>query len=233
MRPPRLVAISNEALAKGILRKPAISAIASRVAWSASNSRCSPLSGICATGTGTRQGSRGFVFVIASASLIAMFAPLRRQREPPCQSQYRWLIPLGEIRNSLFDISGQSPRIFHTFAVEDVSAQGLRERFLPCREGLIVGRGAAVEGFSESSHPFGHSEIANSHFPQIRIHIIAETIKECLRGTVRRGARDAQAPQDHPQMQHQKIKTPIYRIRNAQIAVERRLSRLRHDHAID
>ncbi len=65
-RPPLWGVTSSEALADRTSRKPATSAIDARAAGSASMSRCNPVSGICATTTGTLQGSAVIITSIVS-----------------------------------------------------------------------------------------------------------------------------------------------------------------------
>ena len=79
-RPPLRGDRSNDACADEISRTPAASAIAARVASSASISRCRPLSGICATGTKTRQGPRLCAAACTAISACRVALHLTRPR---------------------------------------------------------------------------------------------------------------------------------------------------------
>ena len=138
----------------------------------------------------------------------------------------------GQRSDSRLGIDGQPPRVFDALAVQDILAQRLRQRLLARRQREIVGRRPAVEGLPEGLHSLRDGEIADPHFAQIGVHIVAEAIEQRL-GKAGAALDRLQPPQYHPQMQHQQIKTAVNRVRHAQVPIKQRFSRLRHDHAID
>jgi hypothetical protein len=110
--------------------------------------------------------------------------------------------------------------------------QRLRQRLLAGFERQIIGRGAAIKRFAKSLHALRHGEIADPHFAQIGVHIVAKPVEQRL---AKRGAAcdRRQPPHQQPQMQHQQVKTAVNRVRHRQVPIKQRFSRLRHDHAID
>ena len=129
-------------------------------------------------------------------------------------------------------VSGQPPRMVDLRPIQDILADGGRQRLAAPFDGLVVGLDAAVKRLAEGPHPLRHGLVADPHLAQIVVHVLAEAVEQRLgKGGV--GARPAQLRQHHPQVQHHHIETAVNRVRYAQRLIKQRFSRLRHDHAID
>ena len=139
----------------------------------------------------------------------------------PVESGHRGL-GIGRKQAGLFDV----------LAVQDILAHRLRQCLAALGQRKIIGRRPAVEGLAEGLHALRHREVADAHLAQIIVHIVAKMVEQRLRQG--RAALDRlQAPQDQPQMQQKQVKTAVNRVRNPQVPIKQRFSRLRHDHAID
>ena len=94
-----------------ISRRPATSAMASRAAGPASMSRCNPVSGICATMTGTRQGSALVGRCCSVCSLLRAHSR-RRRKSPRSRSSSVASSSSGQGGDGRLGIGGKPPRLF-------------------------------------------------------------------------------------------------------------------------
>ena len=144
---------------------------------------------------------------------------LGRQRELPCSTPQRRLVETGQACDGRLGIIGKPPCSFDALPVQDVLAERLRERLPSRSQSEIIGSRPAVERLPEGLHALRDGKIADTHLPQIGVHIVAEVIENRL-GEVRAAFRGLKSPQYHPQMQYQQIKTAVNRVWYAQITVE-------------
>ena len=79
----------------------------------------------------------------------------------------------------------------------------------------------------------GHRQVADAHFAQAWRPCPAEQIEHPLAELGAPPRLRFQAPQHQHRVQHDHLKTPVNRIRHTVGTIERRGSRLRHDHAIE
>ena len=117
---------------------------------------------------------------------------------------------------------------------ENIACQRLRKRpILGGGKRRRIGRLPAVERLSDFAHFPGHGQVPHPHFPQARVHVPAERVEQPLAEAPDRGRLPFEPAHEQDDVQHDHLETAVNRIGNTIAAVKRRLSRLRHDHAIE
>ena len=135
-----------------------------------------------------RDGDAPRVRLLDHATLVR-HARLAHCCAPACSGEGNLKVPLDqrrlvlpvERRHRRLGIGRELARLFDVLAVEDILAQRLRQRLAALGQRQIVGRGAAIKRLAEGLHPLRHLEVADAHFAQIVVHIVAKMVEQRLR----------------------------------------------------
>lgn len=114
---------------------------------------------------------------------------------------------------------------------QDISGAGRRYRVGILLEGASIGVGATIIRCPDLTHLFRHLQVANTHLPQIVVHIPAKSVKNTLT-ELPKVLIAVEPPHQENQVENDQLKSSIDGIRNAIITVKGRHAGLRHDRAI-
>ena len=219
-------------------------------ASSATSSRRRPVSGMSATATGTLQGGLGD----GSRSATACFEPRRRcvrswfiascRRRPPPDREIR-ASPAPSASAPVLAEPPGSPRAYRPQAAARPAAARATPNTLRATAASSSSRRRRPRARSRrpwrgrrrprhAPHLLGHRQVAHAHLAEIVVDVLAEPVEQPLAD--RRAAAPGpsrQSPQHQHQMQHDHVEAARDRVRHAVTVIERRGSRLRHDHAIE
>src|ERR1700692_107279 len=218
---------SKLASSLGKSRRPAKRATAARTSFSATRSKCRPVSATSSMATGTCQG--------AGACLFALRSLMLRFADVYVRCYLRWLLDkgLGAGKDGLAAkeralVLGIEPGHHRARIARQLSGAGI----VPCRkdiacqrllkdplvrriEGGKISGLPAVEGLGKGLHSFRHGEVADPHFAQIGIEITAKRVEKLLAQRCLAERRLAEAaprlrPADEPihqqhQMKHNQV----------------------------
>ena len=99
-----------------------------------------------------------------------------------CHHIFVWQTYTGLVPSQLLDgLSAEDRSAMWSAILDDPPTHGGTAVFVAESEREIVGCRAAIERFAEGLHPFRHREVADAHFTQIIVHIVAKMVEQRLR----------------------------------------------------